>query len=269
MSQLRSVFPIVDLAHGWLRESRGIAFCVTTLPLVHDKERHKAKTGESMSKRALRLLVMLCALGTGVPAQADILVMGDSLLAVNGLQGKSVAKELRRLLPGEHVRDRSKMGASYLYPLPVTGAMGMSIPKQYRQGNWDWVVLNGGGNDVLWNCGCGPCTRFLDKLITRDGMAGAIADQVRALRASGARVVFVGYLRSNGFDSPVDKCGPTGDEMDRRIGRLAKADPGVEFVPLADLVPEGDTSFYAPDRIHPSPKGSAAIAARIAKVIAP
>ncbi|MBZ4022869.1 hypothetical protein CKO11_10395 [Rhodobacter sp. TJ_12] len=199
---------------------------------------------------------------------ADILVMGDSLFAVNGLQGRSVAKELRRLLPGEVVRDRSKMGASYLYPLPVTGALGMSIPKQYRQGDWDWVVLNGGGNDVLWNCGCGRCARFLDKLITRDGRGGAIADQVAQLRATGARVLFVGYLRSNGFNSPVEKCGRTGDEMDRRLARMAKADVGVVFVSLADLVPKGDTSFYAQDRIHPSPKGSRAIAARIAGVLA-
>lgn len=209
----------------------------------------------------------LLAVWAQAPARADVLVMGDSLLAVNGLQGASVSKHLRRLLAGETVRDRSTIGASFLYALPITGALGLSIPKQYLRGDWDWVVLNGGGNDVIWRCGCAPCDRLIDRLITRDGQGGAIAAEVRQLRATGARVVFVGYLRSNGFDSPVEKCVRTGDELDRRIARMAAADPGVIFIPLADLVPEGDTSFYAADRIHPSPKGSAAIAARIAAVI--
>jgi acyl-CoA thioesterase-1 len=37
----------------------------------------------------------------------------------------------------------------------------------------------------------------------------------------------------------------------------------MEFVSLADLVPEGDTSLHARDHVHPSVKGSRAIAARI------
>ncbi|WP_377391408.1 SGNH/GDSL hydrolase family protein [Rhodobacter lacus] len=215
------------------------------------------------------VLGLLFGLLGGAPGagRADVLVMGDSLLAVNGLQGAAVADVLRRLLPAETVRDRAVPGASFLYPLPLTGALGLSIPKQYVPGRWDWVVLNGGGNDVMWRCGCGPCRRVMDRLIRRDGAGGAIVTEVRKLRATGARVLFVGYLRSNGFQSPIEACAATGDEIDRRLARMAAADPGVRFLSLADLVPAGDTSYFALDRIHPSPKGSAAIAARIAAVI--
>lgn len=213
------------------------------------------------------VLVLGCC-GEAVAPQAQVLMMGDSLLAVNGLTGHSVGDALEKTL-GQPVTDRSVMGASFLYPLPLSGAAGLKISAQYARGDWDWVVLNGGGNDVLWHCGCGRCDRFLDRLISRDGRSGAIAKQVAKLRGTGAKVAFIGYLRSNGFASPVDKCAATGDEMDRRLTRMAATDPGVVFVPLADLVPEGDTSFYSPDRIHPSPKGSAAIAARIAKAIRP
>ena len=44
---------------------------------------------------------------------------------------------------------------------------------------------------------------------------------------------------------------------------MAEVTEGVTFLPLADLVTkEGDTSYHAMDLVHPSVKGSRAIAAR-------
>ena len=48
---------------------------------------------------------------------------------------------------------------------------------------------------------------------------------------------------------------------------MAARDAGVTFVSIADLVPDGDSSYFAIDMIHPSVKGSRAIADRIAGVI--
>lgn len=42
---------------------------------------------------------------------------------------------------------------------------------------------------------------------------------------------------------------------------------GVHFLSNADLVPHGDKSFHAFDMIHPSIKGSKAIAARVVDLI--
>jgi lysophospholipase L1-like esterase len=43
----------------------------------------------------------------------------------------------------------------------------------------------------------------------------------------------------------------------------------VFFLPMSDLVPNGDRSYHALDLVHPSAKGSAAIGARIAGMIRP
>lgn len=218
------------------------------------------------------LLSALMVLALGLAARADdakprVLVMGDSLMAWNGTRGAAVSDALGNLL-GVKVKDHAVAGARYFYRLPLTGAAGLRIGAQFRGGPWDYVVMNGGGNDLLFGCGCGTCKRMLNRLIREDGRAGAIADLIREIRASGAKVIYTGYLRTPGVTSPVEACGPLGDEMDRRLARMAEVTEGVAFLPLADLVTKkGDTSYHAMDLVHPSTKGSRAIAARIAALI--
>jgi acyl-CoA thioesterase-1 len=195
-----------------------------------------------------------------------VLVLGDSLLASNRLAGKSVAQALADQT-GAQVDDRSVIGARFFYALPLTGAAGMKIPAQFRKGDWDVIVMNGGGNDVMFGCGCGKCAKMVDRLIGENGTTGAIPELVARLQPTGAKIVFVGYLRSPGFVAPVEHCGPIGDEMDRRLARMDSAMKELTFLPMSDLVPEGDRSYHGLDLVHPSAKGSAAIAARIARVI--
>jgi hypothetical protein len=223
-----------------------------------------------MFARVLTALILFAALPAGpslAEGRARILMMGDSLFAMHKLTGHSVGATLRQAL-SEPVVDNSIAGARFFYKLPITGAIGLSIPKQHRGGSWDWVVLNGGGNDLWLGCGCSRCERRMDRLISRDGRRGAIPGLVSRLRQSGAQVIFVGYLRTPGVNSPIEHCVDEGHEMDTRVARLAALDIGVHFVPLADLVPFGDLSYHAVDRIHPSMKGSRAIGQRIARVIA-
>lgn len=198
--------------------------------------------------------------------QPRVLVLGDSLLASNRLAGASVANALAAQT-GAEVVDRSVVGARYFHNLPLTGSAGMRISSQFRKGDWDVIVVNGGGNDIMFGCGCGKCDKMVNRLIGEDGTSGAIPEFVASLQATGARVVFVGYLRSPGFDVPVEHCGPIGDEMDRRLARMDAAMKDVTFLAMSDLVPHGDRSFHGFDLVHPSSKGSAAIAARIARAI--
>ncbi|MDU8929340.1 SGNH/GDSL hydrolase family protein [Alisedimentitalea sp. MJ-SS2] len=199
-------------------------------------------------------------------AQPRILVIGDSLLASHSISGRSVGHYLSRIL-SEPVRNNPVAGARMIYNLPISGAMGMSIPKQFRPGQYDWVVLNGGGNDLWLGCGCNKCDRKLNRLISADGRRGVIPGLVSRIRKSGARVLYVGYLRSPGFDTPIENCKDEGDALEARIARLAALDRGIVFHPITDLVPSGDLSFHAVDRIHPSLKASHAIARRLAQVI--
>lgn len=197
---------------------------------------------------------------------ARILLMGDSMMAANRTSGRGVAGALERQM-GEEVIDRSVYAARIIYGLPITGAAGLSIPQQYVKGNWDWVVLNGGGNDLMFGCACGYCDGMVDRLISADATTGRIPELVNRLRAGGAKVVYSGYLRNPGLFSPVRPCKVYGNELDRRLARLDARDPGMVFVPMSDVVPEGDPSLHQQDLVHPSPKGSAAIAARIAAAI--
>jgi lysophospholipase L1-like esterase len=206
---------------------------------------------------------MGCGEAVTSTTQSRILVLGDSMMASNSVVNGTVADGIEAAL-GEEVIDRSVIGARYFYLLPLSGAAGLRLDAQYRPGKWDFVVLNGGGNDLLFGCGCGKCDGVLNRLVSPDGRTGAIPTFVAKLRASGARVIYVGYLRNPGTATPVKACGPAGNELDRRLGRMAALDSGVDFLAMSDLVPNGDTSFHQFDRIHPSPKGSRAIAQRIA-----
>lgn len=197
---------------------------------------------------------------------ARILAMGDSMLAWNGAAGNAVSDAVERQLDRE-VIDRSISGARMLYALPLSGSFGLRISKQYLDGDWDWVILNGGGNDLWLGCGCKECDRMLNRLISEDVSSGEIPELVARLRDTGARVAFIGYLRTPGKSSPIEACTDIGDAFEARIKTMAKANKGVFFVSNKDLVPFGDLTFHSPDRIHPSVKGSAAIGARVAKLI--
>ena len=214
---------------------------------------------------AMVMTLLSCTEAVDPHNKSRILMMGDSMFASNSASGQSVGHVIEKLLE-EPVTDRSVMGARIIYRLPISGSAGFSIPQQYREGPWDWVVLNGGGNDLWFGCGCVACNRKLNRLAS-DGGTGEIQSLIGKLRKAGSKVIYVGYLRSPGFGSPIEHCKDDGDQLEERLKAFAQQDSGVHFVSLADLVPHGDRSFHAFDKIHPSKKGSAAIARRVAQII--
>jgi acyl-CoA thioesterase I len=197
-----------------------------------------------------------------------ILLLGDSMFASNRVTNGSVADSIEAAL-GLDVVDRSVLGARYFHALPISGSAGLKVTAQYRPGAWKAIIVNGGGNDLLFGCGCGLCDEMLDRLISPDGRRGAIPAFVADLRSTGALVVYAGYLRNPGTATPVKACGPAGNELDRRLQELDKLDPGMVFLPMSDLVPYGSLLYHQPDRIHPSRTGSREIGLRIARVIGP
>lgn len=216
----------------------------------------------------LPILFLLSACGDTVqPDQPSrILAMGDSLLAWHSLAGKSISDTVSRELQ-EPVVDRSVSAARIIYKLPISGAAGMNIGKQYTPGEWDWVIVNGGGNDLWLGCGCFACNRKMDKLISAEGLDGAIPAMLSELRATGAKVIYVGYLRSPGVGSLIEHCRDEGNELEARISRLAAQDEGIFFLSNKDLVPYGDRSYHAADMIHPSIKASGEIGRKVAEII--
>jgi lysophospholipase L1-like esterase len=220
-------------------------------------------------RQLLVFLSFVLVLQAQQPSAAEpikVLVMGDSFMTSNGSARKSFPHVLAALLK-TRVKSKATTGARYLYALPISGALGLNIAKQYRVGNWDYVVMNGGGNDLWLGCGCGKCDRQMERMISANGRTGLIPTTVARAREGGAKVIYLGYLRSPGRGSPIEGCRSLGDRLEARIAKMAGRDRGVTFVSLADMVPHGDSSFHAADMIHPSPKGSAAAAKRVAALI--
>lgn len=217
------------------------------------------------------VLLTVLFLGPFTAAARDatprILVMGDSLLATHSLTGNAVSDYIEKSL-GQRVNDRSTKGARIIYKLPITGAMGLNIGKQYRKGQWDWIVLNGGGNDIWFGCGCHKCERRIRRLISADGKRGEVPKLVSKLRRTGAKVIYIGYLRSPGVGSMIESCKDEGDLFESRVNKMAKLNNGVYFLSLADLVPYGDRSYHAIDMVHPSIKASKTIGGMVVKLIA-
>ncbi|MEL6992327.1 MAG: hypothetical protein AAGL92_12200 [Pseudomonadota bacterium] len=95
------------------------------------------------------------------------------MLATGRINDASVSDVMEKTLH-ETVVDRSTIGARFHYALPISGAAGLNITKQYVDGDWDWVVVNGGGNDLWMGCGCMLCAAKIDRLISEDGTKGTI-----------------------------------------------------------------------------------------------
>lgn len=220
--------------------------------------------------RVLLMCLLLLLLPTA-QARAEpplqILVMGDSMLAAHRISGRAVSHAIGRAL-GAAVRDQSLVGARMIYNLPISGTFGMDIRRQYRAGAWDWIVVNGGGNDLWMGCGCNRCGRKMDRLVNSAGTGGEIPKLLMRLRKTGAQVVYVGYLRSPGAGSPIERCKNEGDALEARVSVFAARVPRVHFLSIADMVPHGDRSYHGADMIHPSLKGSREIGRRVAGLIA-
>ncbi|MEM7242735.1 MAG: SGNH/GDSL hydrolase family protein [Pseudomonadota bacterium] len=212
-----------------------------------------------------RLLIAFALFVFTIPAAAqdgprNILVLGDSMLAWNKVRGSTIAQNLAKEL-NANILDQSVSGE-------VIGSGGAGgIFGQYRAGDWDWIVMNGGGNDFLKTCRCSLCDPILNRLISKNGQSGIIPAEIRKLRKRGHKVLYMGYLRANGFYSPVSQCSKYADALEDRIARLADFTDGMSFLYNKNLVPTGDRSFHAFDRVHPSVKGSRAIAKGVADAL--
>jgi hypothetical protein len=217
--------------------------------------------------RRARYLILAALLAFGGGALADdpldpgpILVLGDSILAWNAEVGASVADVIAAKLAVEVVQ------------AAVPGARVLGghdpVPGQYVPGPWRRVVVQGGGNDLVAECGCGACDAALDRLLTSDGAGGAIADLVARIRSDGAPVVLWSYYAMpDDAPFPFDRCNDELVEVHARLARLAARDDGIVLVDGREAVRPAQAHLYDRDRVHPSPAGSRAIGVQLAEVL--
>ena len=218
-----------------------------------------------------RFLCLCCVLLIAACAAAprsqngDILVIGDSVLAWNRAAGADVGRVIRAEL-GRDVLSQATLGAQ-IRPGGLARLGGLSIPAQLPAGRWNWVVMNGGANDLGFSCGCTRCEDDIDLLISPDARTGAIPDLILTARRQGAQVLWAGYYaapESRSFKG----CRPGLVELERRIAAFARTQEGVFFLDTEEVFDPNRQDLFANDRTHPSAAGSAVIGRFLAQEIA-
>lgn len=181
-----------------------------------------------------------------------IQLVGDSILAWNADTDEGIAAGLRDVLMA-NVTDNSVSGARINLDDPDRAAQGFDIPAQFEDGDWDWVVMNGGANDLEEDCGCNACDVVLDAIISADGASGTLPEFITGLTGEGVNVAYLGYFRAGIEDTDSAQCVDEFDELEARVSRLADSDSGLVFVEARDVLSVNELD---PDGIHPDPDGS-------------
>ncbi|MBM2575119.1 SGNH/GDSL hydrolase family protein [Jannaschia sp. Os4] len=208
---------------------------------------------------AVALLLTACASTGGGSAGGGLLAVGDSVLAWNGAAGVPEGVGAALGLP---VRDASRSGARVASRGSGITAFVPSVSEQWRAnaGRWDWVLMDGGANDLQGACGTAAERAVLDRLIS-PALTGAIPSLVAEMRATGSRVALMGYYPGlAGRVTSFTGCTPVLTELDRRLARLAARDAGIVFADSGDVIRPAVRADYAADAVHPSAQGSARIA---------
>lgn len=214
--------------------------------------------------RALLLPLLLAACSTAPVGNRAILAIGDSVMAWNGAAG---IPEVLSATLNRPVQDRAQSLAQVTHPNGLAGTLGFDITRQYAPGDWDWVVMTGGGNDLRPDCATPQAAATRDGLIGPD-LAGDIPALIARIRADGARIAFVGYYDgAEASPTGFTPCQPEFDIMNARLAQVAARDPGVVFLDAGDVIDASDPGLYAPDLVHPSPEGSARIGRALAQAI--
>lgn len=189
---------------------------------------------------------------------ADVIVIGDSILAWHRGTGRGIPDVVGQST-GLVVSNVSISGATFLGP--------QGIPTQFVQNDWDWVILDGGGNDLLPVCGTANGPRVLDALISEDGARGAIPAFINSTATPASRIIVLGYYPISDRGGPFVPCRALLNALAARQARMADNNPSVIFVDSGRVIGASDAGAYAPDRVHPSPRGAALIAQLIASTM--
>jgi len=218
-------------------------------------------------RRILAVLLIVTGLAactdTAPRGGGDILALGDSIMAWNG---SAAIPDVIASATGRSVTSRAVPGAQFDNDSTIASAVGFDIQQQFPGGRWNWVLVNGGANDLSADCGCGACGASVKALIGPEGQ-GSIPAFLQKLRAeTGAQVMWMGYYAGSGSGSFAG-CRDDLVEIEARIAGFAARTPGMHFVDSEDVIDRSDRGLFAGDNVHPSPRGSARIGAYLAQEI--
>ncbi|MEL6178198.1 MAG: SGNH/GDSL hydrolase family protein [Myxococcota bacterium] len=184
----------------------------------------------------------------------DVLAIGDSILAFHSDEGRSIpdyiAQETGLTVTNESVGGSFMLGDS------------RTIPSQYVTGDWSWVVIDGGGNDINDGCWCNdPCaTDSINAILSPDGTSGVLVSLVDRITTDGAQIVLLDYydFPVGGLNSPT--CQTYFSILTERYTAFASTRDNVLFIDMGDAVDyRTNPEYLAEDQLHPSPAASEAV----------
>lgn len=216
-------------------------------------------------------LVVGCGPGGGkrpcaADHEAEILVMGDSILAYHADDCASIADVASEALDrpvANAARSGARIAPGGLY------AFG-DIRNQYEDGDWDWVVLEGGVNDLRGRCGREErVAEVIDELVSEDGAQGEVPDLVDQALTDGAQVALLTlYELPESASFGFGKCGDALDELHARYARVADTRDDVVLVEMGAVMhPETTPEAYRGDGVHPTELGSALVGEWLAEAL--
>ncbi|KAA9008254.1 SGNH/GDSL hydrolase family protein [Histidinibacterium aquaticum] len=214
----------------------------------------------------IRAVLFALLLASPAAAQERILAMGDSILSWHEGRGQSVpdAVALQLRTP---VENRAVAGARISHPNALARLAGFDIRDQVPEDSYDWILANGGGNDLRDECGCTGCDATLDSLVTADGRSGEIPALVDRLLPRTDRLLWIGYYPVSIYGGPFAACAAELDQLATRLQAMAALRPRVHYLDTGRAMPPGALRYYAPDLTHPSPEGAARIGALAARTM--
>ncbi|MCO4774211.1 MAG: SGNH/GDSL hydrolase family protein [Deltaproteobacteria bacterium] len=213
---------------------------------------------------ALTLLVLTgCDFASDIDDQAyadgGLLAIGDSIFDFH--RGEGSIPEVVAEATDLALVDASMGGAM------LTGD-DESIADQRVDGSFEWLLMDGGGNDLNDRCACGACEGVMNEVLTADGRGGVIADIVEEATAQGSKVLFMGYPElPDGAEFGFDRCGDELTELNARLATLDAQQDAMWFVSAGDVVGADDLDLFDGDRVHPSPAGSQVMGDYVAETI--
>ncbi len=191
--------------------------------------------------------------------EADVLAIGDSVIWWNIEAEQSVADVIAGAIARD-VINAAIPGAEFL-------ATTESIPQQYQAGPWEWVVMDGGANDLGAFCGTSGALPVLDRLIGADLQRGAMPAFFEQVREDGPQIVLMGYYLAPVAGGDFAGCAADFATLNDRLEAYAGQTAGVYYAPAAAVIDPTNSGHYDADLVHPSPLGSRLIGLQIADII--
>lgn len=201
------------------------------------------------------LSVLLLLTACDAPPEGDALAIGDSYFDWN--EGADIPDVAGETL-GLEVANEAIAGAK------LTGSD--DIRSQYAEDRWQFLLMNGGGNDMRDECDCTACADDLDDLVSADGTGGDLVEFADEVAGAGVPVFYFFYPEL----PPGTEFAPCIDvllTLRDRVALAAADRDGLTLIDGGDVVTPDQGSMYDDDDIHPSEEGSRVLGAHAASVI--